>query len=123
MTEFQDNIWHDNRHVELSIGELEGLPTAYVATHSVTETTGKVLIFGKLANICPNLDYCRVQTTRAKVMRLQHNLASPVNEAGLKRLLDLRREKAKLPGYIDWAEYQLEKYDDKKPRRSSGFPR
>lgn len=70
MTEFQDNIWHDNRHVELSIGELEGLPTAYFATHSVTETTGKVLIFGKLANICPNLDYCRVQTTRAKVMRL-----------------------------------------------------
>ena len=41
-------------------------------------------------------------------MRLLDNMASPVNEAVLQRLLGLRREKANLLGYTHWADYQLE---------------
>lgn len=107
-TEFVDNVRNDKRQVEFSLEELEGVPDDFLASHSVDEKSRKIHVFGKWADVGPILEYCRVQATRKKTVLLLDNIASPVNEAVLKRLLDLRREKSNLLGYRDWAEFQLE---------------
>lgn len=95
MTAFENNMRHDRRSVELSVEELRGVPDDFLVTHPIDETSGKINVFGNSADTGLILDYCQVQATREKAACLLGNTASPINEAVLKRLLDLRREKAK----------------------------
>lgn len=115
MTEFEENIRNDDRQLALSIEELKGVPDDYLAIHPVNKTDGKVHVFGKSADLAPILAYCQIQSTRERAKRLAMTMGSPENEAVLKRLLDLRRQKANLLGYTDWSHYQLESTMVKSP--------
>lgn len=106
--EFLTNIREDSRKLELDSSMLQGLPEDYLASHPVDPCTGKLTIDKKMSNVSPILMYCHEQSTREKVYRLLYSLGSPANESVLLRLLGLRRKKAQILGYSNWAEYQLE---------------
>lgn len=108
MTEFKNNVRSDDRCLELSKKELNGVPDDFLVTHPVDERSGKIRVSNRWADLSPILEYCHSQATRERAARLWDTRASLVNEPVLKRLLMLRREQAELLGYKNWAEYQLE---------------
>lgn len=108
ITHFLNNIRDDDRHLELSPEALVGLPEDFLSTHPPDPETGMIRITSKFADVRPVLEFCLSKETREKVFHMIQSIASPHNEAVLKRLLGLRQQKAKLLGYGSWAEYQLE---------------
>ncbi|KAJ9124030.1 hypothetical protein QFC22_000823 [Naganishia vaughanmartiniae] len=106
--EYFDNIGNDTSELELDVGELCGVPDDYLKSHISDPVTGKVALKHKAADTDPILEYCRLQATREKVFIFTCSTASQTNGPVLKRLLNLRAQKAKLLGYNNWAEYQVE---------------
>jgi thimet oligopeptidase len=122
-TDFENNVRNDNCHVTLTTEELKGVPDDYLLDHPVDGSTGNIHVYGKYVDMAPILEYRQVRVTREKCSRLWDNIASPVNEAVLKRLLSMRKDKANLLGYTQWADYQLEGTMAKTPRDSLCVPR
>lgn len=108
MEEYRDNMRQDKQHLELTLSELYGVPEDYLVTHPINCETGKVRVNYSRSDVGPVLDYCQIQATREKVFRMSNNQASPANERVLRRLLDLRQDKATMLGYENWAQCQLE---------------
>jgi thimet oligopeptidase len=104
--DFLDNLRANHRHLKVDIEELQGMPSDYMSAHPL-QSDGRIHIYCKLKDTEPIMDFCRVRSTREKVFRMRRNQA-PNNEPVLLRLLEVRNEKAKLLGYKNWAEYQLE---------------
>jgi thimet oligopeptidase len=108
MQEFNDNVRNDLRTLLLDVKELPGVPDDYLANRTIDPTTNTISVTAKVADIGPIQEYCRLQATREKVFRFRRAQASPVNEQVLKRLLQLRHERATLLGYSNAAEYDVQ---------------
>lgn len=106
--EYLDNIRNDKGTLEVDADAIRGVPDDYIASHPVDSATGKITLRHRVADLMPILECCKVQTTRERVSIFRHSAAAPLNESVLKRLLELRRQKAELLGYANWAQYQLE---------------
>lgn len=105
---YLDNIRNDENTLELDADAIRGVPDDYISSHPADSATGRITLRHKAGDLMPILEYCQVQTTREKVFLFRNSAASPTNESVLKRLLELRAQKAQLLGYDNWAEYQLE---------------
>jgi thimet oligopeptidase len=118
---FLRNIRDDHRYLDMTPEDLRGLPNDFLASHPPNPETGLIRITSNRVDTRPILDFCVSQEARKKVYYLAHGKASPQNEAVLKRLLDLRYQKAALLGFSSWAEYQLEDNMMKTPEAASTF--
>lgn len=108
MDGYRHNMRQDKQNLELALSELDGVPEDYLVSHPTDSQTGKVQVNCSRSDVAPLLEFCRNQATREKVFRMSNNQASPANETVLRRLLNLRQEKARLLGYENWAHMQLE---------------
>lgn len=121
ITLFLNNIRNDNRYLDFSPEDLKGLPEDFLATDVPNPETGMIRIAANHADAFPILDFCLSQETRKKVHYSVWCRGSPQNEAVLKRLLELRQQKASLLGYTNWAEYQLDQTMMKTPDAAFAF--
>lgn len=119
--EFTEHIWDDNDKLSLKLSELKGVPEAFVSGFRVDKITGEIQVSRKKADVNPILTFCDIQSTREKVYRHQYNTASPSNKDVLESLLSLRREKAILLGYDNWATYEMKRTMIQSPEQASAL--
>ncbi|KAJ9092573.1 hypothetical protein QFC19_008681 [Naganishia cerealis] len=106
--QYLDNISDDKMKLKLTADELQGVPSDYLALHPPDLITGRVILSLNRDDLLPLLQFCQLQTTRKNAFLFLCSAAALTNGPVLKRLLQLRGEKARLLGYQNWAEYQLE---------------
>ncbi|MGO4255450.1 M3 family metallopeptidase [Marmoricola sp. RAF53] len=104
---FSRNIRDGRRTARVPAEALVGLPEDYVADHQPDED-GMVAISTEYPDVHPFLTYSRDAEARRAVATEFFNLAWPENDQVLGDLLRLRREKAHLLGYSDWADFDAE---------------
>ncbi|MFW2514644.1 M3 family metallopeptidase [Demequina sp. SO4-13] len=103
-TEFSENIREDVGRVRVSPESLAGLPDDYVSAHPVG-ADGLVEITTDYPDMGPFLDMSSDAAAREKLMRADYQRAYPANDGVLRRLLQLRDEKARLLGFDGWPDY------------------
>lgn len=104
---FDRNINEDVRSIQLeSPAALAGLPQDYVARHAPKE--GKVTITTAYPDAFPIFQYARHAEVRQRLQREFLDRGYPKNLEVLSRLLERRRELARLLGYEDYAVYVTE---------------
>lgn len=106
--EYLMNIRNDDGELELHVNELRGVPGDYLVSHRPDPISGAVILRRRQEDIAPVLQYCQMQTTREKVYKFEKSQADRINKPVLYRLLELRRQKSRLLGFENYAEYQLE---------------
>ncbi len=104
---FSRNIRDGKRTTMVPAGALAGLPDDFVASHPADEA-GMVAITTEYPDVTPFLTFSADADARRTVAREYLNLAWPENDQVLHDLLALRREKAHLLGYADWADFDAE---------------
>ncbi len=104
---FSRNIRDGRRTARVPASALDGLPEDFVASHQPGED-GLVAITTEYPDVHPFLTFSRDAEARRAVATEFFNLAWPENDAVLGDLLRLRREKAHLLGYADWADFDAE---------------
>jgi thimet oligopeptidase len=98
------NIRDDVRSVKLDPAELDGLPDDYRAAHP-PGADGKVTITTDYPDYIPFRTYARSGRARRELFVAYMNRAWPANVEVLRKLLEARREQAKLLGYAHWGDY------------------
>ncbi|KAJ9106125.1 hypothetical protein QFC21_001267 [Naganishia friedmannii] len=86
----------------------DDIPGDYLASHAPEASTGAVIIRHREEDTGSILQYCQIQATREKVYKFERSQANPTNKPVLHRLLELRRQKSRLLGFNNYAEYQLD---------------
>lgn len=104
---FSRNIRDGRRTATVPASALEGLPDDFVAAHPA-DADGRVAITTEYPDVHPFLTFSRDAEARRTVALEYFNLAWPENDAVLGDLLALRRDKARLLGYDDWADFDAE---------------
>ena len=102
--EFERNIRDDERSIQVSPDELQGLPEDYIRAHA-PGPDGKVTITIEYPDYFPVMNYCRSESVRRRLYHELDNRAYPQNMPVLDRLLTRRYELAQLLGYKTWADY------------------
>lgn len=104
---FSRNIRDGRRTATVPASALAGLPEDFLAAHPA-DADGLVTITTEYPDVHPFLTFSRDEDARRTVAHEYFNLAWPENDAVLRDLLALRREKAHLLGYADWADFDAE---------------
>ena len=104
---FARGIRDGRRTTRVPAEALEGLPQDYLDGHPAGED-GLVEITTEYPDTLPLLTHGRDPGVRRQVAHAMLNIGWPDNEPVLAELLDVRREKATLLGYADWASYDAE---------------
>jgi thimet oligopeptidase len=104
---FSRNIRDGRRTAHLPAAALVGLPDDYVADHPA-DADGMVAITTEYPDVHPFLTFAVDADARTAVAREFLNLAWPDNDTVLAALLAVRRDKAQLLGYADWADFDAE---------------
>jgi thimet oligopeptidase len=102
--DFSTNIRNDTRQVELSPGDLRGLPEDYIAAHPANNA-GKVVLTTDNPDYLPVMLYAHNDSARLQMYKAFRQRGYPANREVLKKLLVLRRELAGLLGYDNFADY------------------
>ena len=99
------NINTDTRYVEAdSVVELGGLPADFVAAHPPGKN-GKIRISTDSPDFQPVSTYAESGRLRRALYIEFKNRGGEANEVVLGKILTLRREKANILGYANWADY------------------
>src|SRR5207244_4375668 len=104
---FARNIRDEVRTFEVDPAELAGLPPDFLATHR-PGAGGKVSITTKYPDLVPIMAYAESEPLRKNLMQALSDRGHPVNDAVLKRMLEVRAEYAAILGYESWADYQAQ---------------
>lgn len=104
---FDRNIRDDVRKVKLDPAQLAGLPKDYIDAHPIGDD-GKVTITTDYPDYIPFRTYARDGAARMALYKEFLNRGWPANDQVMKDLLAVRQEQARLLGYADYADYQLE---------------
>ncbi|MBO9521621.1 MAG: Zn-dependent oligopeptidase [Nocardioidaceae bacterium] len=104
---FSRNIRDGRREAKVPESALAGLPADFVADHPADDD-GLVTITTEYPDVHPFLTYSTDADARRTVALEYFNLAWPANDEVLGDLLRLRRDKAQLLGYADWADFDAE---------------
>jgi thimet oligopeptidase len=105
--EFSKNIRDGVRSISVDPAALEGLPADFVESHQPGDD-GLVTITTEYPDYVPFMSFGKDREVRARLVGEYLNRAWPANDALLKELLELRRERATLLGYADWPSYDAE---------------
>ncbi len=103
--EFSKNIRDGRRSTTVKPEDLAGLPQDFIDAHPV-DGDGLVTLTTEYPDLMPVRDYATVRQTRLTMTELQNDLAWPENDAVLAELLRVRRERAALLGFGDWADVE-----------------
>jgi thimet oligopeptidase len=114
------NIREDTRHIVLARpDELEGLPADYVATHQ-PGPDGAIRISTNPPDHQPFMIYARSDRAR-KALQTVYQDRAPRNIEVLAALTRARHELARLLGYPNWAQYNVEDRMVKTPEALESF--
>jgi Zn-dependent oligopeptidase len=105
--EFSRTIREDVREIRVDPARLKGLPEDFVRSHP-PGADGKVRITTNRPDFTPFMRYATDSAARRDLQRAYRDRAWPANEATLLELLAVRRDKARLLGFQDWADYATE---------------
>lgn len=112
--EFQKNIREAAEAIEVSDGELEGLPADYTARLKRSEN-GSYLVTTDYSDYLPFMEYARNPESRKRLYGVFNNRCAAENVELLERALELRRRVASILGYDSFADFTLA---DRMARRS-----
>jgi thimet oligopeptidase len=118
--DFDKNIAEDNRTVEFTIEELEGLPDTFIAALKRTND-GKCIVGVDYPSYFPVMQQAIKSETRRKLYQAFNNRGYPANEELLKKIIAKRDELAQLLGYPSYAHYDLDEQMVKSPERARTF--
>ncbi len=108
-TEFAVNINEARGPVDLTAGELAGVPQSFLDSPGVKQPDGRYRVMANVTwhavAIAENADN---PETRRKVYYARTQLAREKNVAVLQKLVALRADIARRLGYATWADYQVE---------------
>jgi thimet oligopeptidase len=114
------NIREDTRHIVLEgAHELEGLPADYVATHQ-PGPDGAIRISTNPPDHQPFMTYARSDRAR-RALQTEYQDRAPQNVEVLAALTRTRHELARLLGYQNWAQYNVEDRMAKTPEALESF--
>lgn len=105
--DFMSNIGGDVGQIEIDPKDLAGLTKEYVAGHPANPK-GKVVITTDTPDYTPFITYAKNRKLALELYSKFINRGGQDNIKLLEKLLDMRREKAKLLGYDTWADYAIE---------------
>jgi thimet oligopeptidase len=105
--EYSKNIRDGVRVIALRPEQLAGLPQDYVEAHPVDDD-GLVRLTTEYPDYLPFMTFGQDRRARGELLHAYLNRAWPENDGLLREMLELRREKANLLGYPDWASYDAE---------------
>jgi Zn-dependent oligopeptidase len=101
-TEFDKNIRTDGRKLTVTAEELRGLPEDFITGHPADEN-GEITISTDYPDLFPILTYAENDDLRRRLYIASKSIATPANDATLKRLIEKRYELATLLGYPNHA--------------------
>lgn len=104
---FQRRINEDDSHLMVEPEQLEAMPKDYKDSHPIDRATRKVKISVQSSDYFTFMEYCEEDIVKEELWRLNVNRA-PDNEEGLKRMMELRYQQARLLGYDNFAHYSME---------------
>lgn len=104
---FQRRINEDDSHLMVEPEQLELMPLDYRNSHPVDPATGTVKISVQTSDYSTFMLYSEDDTVKEKLWQLSMNRA-PDNEEGLKRMIELRYQQARLLGYDSFAQFSME---------------
>jgi thimet oligopeptidase len=105
--EFSRVIREDVRTVRLRPEQLAGLPQDFIDAHPVDDDR-LVTLSTDYPDVIPFRTFAHDAAARTELMTAFYNRGWPDNDVTLRRMLDLRAEKAALLGYATWADYDAE---------------
>ena len=107
---FSRTIREDVRKLEITdAARLKGLPEDFIKAHQPDED-GKIVLTTNYPDYFPVQRYAEDESLRRELLVLFSSRGHPANDKWLKRLLELRKEKANILGFDTWADYMA---DDK----------
>lgn len=118
--DFDKNIAEDNRTVEFTAQELEGLPDTFISALKQTGD-GKYIVGVDYPSYFPVMQQAIHSETRKKLYHAFNNRGYPVNEELLKKIIAKRDELAQLLGYQSYAHFDLDDQMVKSPDRARVF--
>ena len=103
--DFQKNVAEDTRSIEVTDPKrLAGLPADWIAAHQA-DAKGVIRITTDYPDYIPFSSYAEDDALRKELYIKFLSRGDAHNEEILQKILVLRREKANLLGYADWADY------------------
>lgn len=118
--DFDKNIAEDNRTIELTKQELDGLPDDFIAALKLT-SHGTYIVGIDYPSYFPVMQQATKSDTRKKMYHASNNRGYPANEELLKKIIAKRDELAQLLGYQSFAHYELAEQMVKSPERAQAF--
>ncbi len=118
--DFGRTIAQDNRTIEVSRDELQGLDYEYIATLKKSDD-GNYILGVDYPTVTQVLENCTVEKTRKKLYEAFHSRGYPENEQILKDIIAARDELAQMLGYESFAALNLEDQMIKSPERAESF--
>ncbi|HSS96525.1 MAG TPA: M3 family metallopeptidase, partial [Terriglobales bacterium] len=101
---YDRNISDDQKVVEATVAELDGLPQDYIDRHK-PDANGKVKITTNYPDIFPVFQFAKSDDLRRRMNIAFEMRAYPKNADVLKQMIDTRYQIATLLGYSSWADY------------------
>ncbi len=117
---FETNLSDAVLFIEVKPEQLAGLPDEYKQQHA-PGPNGLVKLTTDYPDYFPIVEFCEDRSVAKALNKLFDSRAADKNLAVLDRVLELRREKAKLLGYASWAAYAIEPRMAKTPEAVSAF--
>ena len=105
--EFSRNIRDGVRKIHVRPQDLAGLPDDWLTDHPADDN-GLVTVTTDYPDSVPLMSFCTNRATREAMTLERLNVAWPVNDEVLLRLIALRQERATLLGYATWADFDAE---------------
>ena len=103
--EFSKGVAEDTRYLELKDPKkLDGLPADWIASHK-PDANGVIKVSTDYTDYIPFISYAQDDDAKKQLYTLFRSRGDKANEQLLQKILVLRREKAKLLGFKDWADY------------------
>jgi thimet oligopeptidase len=101
---FDRNISDDQKSVDATAADLEGMPQDYIDRHK-PGADGKIHITTNYPDIFPALQFAKSDDLRQRLMVAFDTRAYPKNKEVLKQMMQLRYQIATMLGYTSWADY------------------
>jgi thimet oligopeptidase len=101
---FDRNISDDQKSVEATASELDGLPQDYIDRHK-PGADGKIQITTNYPDIFPVFQFSKSDDLRRRMSIAFDTRAYPKNKEVLQQMMQIRYQIATLLGYASWADY------------------
>ena len=106
--QFQRNIAESDDHIEVSLDDVEGLPSTYVEGLKEGEAPGTVKVTLAYPDYSPFMEQAANRSNRRKLQHKFYNQVANENTPLLAEAISIRAQVSEVLGYDTWAEHQME---------------